>query len=397
MTPGELNIQDLPRPAPDDEKFMRRALELAKTAWGKTHPNPMVGALIVEDGRIVSEGFHAKDGGPHAERVALDNLSRPPAPGATMYVTLEPCSTPGRTGACCDAIIRSGIRRVVIGAMDPNPAHLGNACKILKSADIEVTAGVLEKECENINLIYNHWIRRETPLIAAKVATTLDGKVATRSGNSRWITGEAARADVHRWRKLFPAIAAGAMTIIQDNPRLTIRIEGEQEESPIRFVFDGLLRSVLSNQLPRVYTDEFREKTIVVTTQHSGLGYVRKLRDAGVQVWIFESPTHQVSFADFRKRCAEEKIPGVYVEGGAFLISRLLRARQLDYLFAYRAPLILADDKAKSVLSGFRPDLLNQAIRMENILHETFAEDSLMRGHVVYPEKLYFDETVFGL
>ena len=380
-----------------DDPFMRTALNLARQAWGNTHPNPMVGAVVVEDGKIVAEGFHAQDGGPHAERLALAKLGRAPKPGATLYVTLEPCSTHGRTGACCDAIRESGIRRVVVGATDPNPDHAGKGFEVLRAAGVEVVAGVLERECADLILIFNHWIARRTPLMAAKVAVTLDGKIACRTGESRWITGEASRADVHHWRRYFPGIAVGAMTILKDNPRLTARPEGGEEWCPRRFVFDGLLRTVSDKILPHVYTDAHRERTVVVTTPHGGMGYVRKLRDLGIAVWVMDSSTQRVNFADFRRRCAEEKITGVYVEGGAQLVSEIIRAKQLDYLFSYRAPVLFADDKARAVFSGLRPEQLDQAVRLADVRNETFGDDSLMRGRVVYPEKLLLDETVFSL
>jgi diaminohydroxyphosphoribosylaminopyrimidine deaminase/5-amino-6-(5-phosphoribosylamino)uracil reductase len=383
--------------AAEHETYMRRALELARSAWGSTHPNPMVGALLVEDGQIVGEGAHAQDGGPHAERLALLSRGKTPRPGAVLYVTLEPCSTHGRTGACTDAIIAAGIRRVVVGATDPDPRHAGRGFQVLRDAGIEVIHGVLDRECTDLNLIFNHWITHRTPLIAAKSATTLDGKIACRTGESRWITNEAAREDVHRWRRLFPGIAVGAMTILKDNPRLTARRDGEKEWSPWRFVFDGLLRTVVDKNLPDVFTDEFRDRTIVVTTPHGGLGYVRKLRDMGIKVWTFESMTQRVSFTDFRRKCAEERISGVLFEGGAHLVSELIRSRQLDYLFAYRGPMLFADDKAKSIFSGLRPEKVDQAVRLADVRHETFGDDALQRGRIVYPDKLQIDETVFGV
>ena len=376
---------------------MRRALELARRVWGNTHPNPMVGALIVEDGHIVAEGATAPDGGPHAERLALLARGKVPRPGAVLYVTLEPCSTQGRTGACTDAIIASGIKHVVVGATDPNPAHAGRGFEVLRAAGIEVVTGVLAGECTDLNLVFNHWITRGEPLLAAKVASTLDGKIACRTGDSQWITNEKSRADVHRWRRLFPGIAVGAMTILKDNPRLTARRAGEAEWCPWRFVFDGLLRTVVDKNLPAVFTDDFRDRTIVVTTPHGGLGYVRKLREMGIKVWTFESPTQRVPFADFRKKCAEERVAGVLVEGGAQLISELVRARQLDYLFAYHAPVLFADDKAKTIFSGLRPEKVEQGIRLNDVRHEMFDGDVLVHGRVVYPEKLLIDETVFSL
>ena len=380
----------------EHEIFMRRALELARGVWGSTHPNPMVGALIVEEGQVVAEGATAPDGGPHAERLALLARGKTPRPGATLYVTLEPCSTQGRTGACTDAIIHSGLKRVVIGATDPNPAHAGRGFEVLRAAGIEVTTGVLERECSDLNLVFNHWITQGTPLIAVKVASTLDGKIACRTGESKWITNEKSRADVHRWRRLFPGIAVGAMTILKDNPRLTARRAGEPEWCPWRFVFDGLLRTVVDKNLPAVFTDEFRGRTIVVTTPHGGLGYVRKLKEMGIKVWAFDSPTQRVSFADFKKKCAEERIAGVLVEGGAQLISELTRTRHLDYLFAYHAPVLLADEKAKSIFTGLRPERLEHAVRLADVRHEVFDGDVLMHGRLVYPDKLLVDETVFG-
>lgn len=376
---------------------MRCALELALHGWGRTHPNPMVGAVIVENGRIVAEGFHARDGGAHAERAALQALGRAPLPGATLYVTLEPCSTPGRTGACTDAILASGIKRVVVGATDPNPAHNGRGLTLLRRAGIDVVAGVLEGSCADLNLVFNHWIARGSPLFAAKSAITLDGRIASRTGDSQWITGERARADVHRWRRLFPAIAVGAGTVMKDNPRLTARLPGEAEWSPLRFVFDGRLRTVIDRNPPRLYSDEFRERTIVVTTSNAGVGYVRKLRDMGVQVWIFESPSQRVGFPDFRKRCAEAGVNGVLFEGGSELVSGLLQECQLDYFFCYCAPLLFADEKAKPVLLGLRSERLNQAVRLDDVRHEAFDADFLVRGRVIYPEKLQIDETTFSL
>jgi diaminohydroxyphosphoribosylaminopyrimidine deaminase/5-amino-6-(5-phosphoribosylamino)uracil reductase len=327
----------------------------------------------------------------------LAKLGRAPREGATLVVTLEPCSTEGRTGACTELIIGAGVKRVVAGTTDPNPLHAGRGFEVLRAAGVEVVTGVLERDCTDLNLIFNHWITRGTPLVAAKSAVTLDGRIACRSGDSRWITGEEARADVMRWRRLFPSIAVGAGTVMTDNPRLTARQPGAEEWCPLRFVFDGLLRSVADRAMPRIYTDEFRERTIVVTTPHGGMGYVRKLRDLGVQVWILPSGTQRVPMGDFRKRCAQEKITGVYFEGGAQLVSQILQDRQLDYLFVYRAPLLLADDRAKPVLSGLRTEKLVNAIRLAEVRQEIFGDDTLTRGRVAYPEQMFIDETAFSL
>lgn len=378
----------------DHNWFMRRAIEVAKRGWGDTHPNPLVGALIVERGEVVAEGHHAKAGEAHAEVHALRVLGRKPKPGATLYVTLEPCCTHGRTPPCTDAIVDAGIRRVVVGATDPNPAHAGHGFEVLRAAGVDVVTGVLAGECADLNLIFNHWMETGGPLFAAKSGATLDGKVATRHGDSKWITGEAARANGHLWRRYFPAIAVGAGTLRADNPRLTARHDGT-EWCPWRFVFDGLLRSVLDKAMPSLYTDEFRERTIVVTTPHGGLGYVRKLNAMGVKTWVLPGQSPKVKFSDFRARCAAEGITGVFFEGGAQLLSELLQARELDYLFCYHAPVLFADDKGKSILRGLRTETLANAVRLDHVRHEVHGDDSLMRGKVRYPEKMFVDETAF--
>jgi diaminohydroxyphosphoribosylaminopyrimidine deaminase/5-amino-6-(5-phosphoribosylamino)uracil reductase len=379
----------------DHEQFMRRAIAVAKRGWGDTHPNPLVGALIVEGGEVVAEGHHAKAGGPHAEIDALRALGRKPLAGATMYVTLEPCCTHGRTPPCTETIIGAGITRVVVGATDPNPAHAGKGFELLRAGGIEVVTGVLAADCTDLNLIFNHWIATGRPLFAAKSGVTLDGKVATRNGDSKWITGEAARANGHLWRRYFPAIAVGAGTLRADNPRLTARVNGA-EWCPWRFVFDGLLRSVTDKAMPGVYTDEFRERTIVVTTPHGGLGYVRKLNAMGVKAWVINSTTPKVNFGEFRDRCAQEGISGVFFEGGAQLLSELLQARELDYLFTYHAPVLFADDKGKAILRGLRTEKLENAIRLQTVRHEVHGDDALMRGHVSYPDKVFVDEATFN-
>ncbi len=376
---------------------MRRALELARQGWGGTHPQPMVGALIVEDGQIVAEGWQARDGGFHAVKTALAKLGRAPREGALLVVTLEPGGTEEELAAGAELIIGAGLKQVVAGATDPNPAHAGKGFDHLRAAGIEAVTGVLEPECTDLNLICNHWATLGTPLIAAKAAVTLDGRIACRSGDSRGITGELAREDVMRWRRLFPSIAVGAGTVMAENPRLTARLPGAKEWCPVRFVFDGLLRSVADRAMPHVYTDEFRERTIVVTTPHGGMGYVRKLRDLGVQVWILPSGTQRVPLGEFRKRCEQEKISGVYFDGDAALVSQILQEKQIDYLFVYRAPVLLADDRAKPMLSGLRTEKLLNAVRLAEVRHEVLGDDTLTRGRVTYPGQMFIDETTFSL
>jgi len=352
---------------------MKRALELARRAWGQTHPNPMVGAVILEGGAIVAEGHHAQAGGDHAEIAAWKALGRAPAARSTLYVTLEPCSTAGKTGACTDAILRSGLKRVVVGTADPNPAHAGRGLKILREAGVEVVCGVHEAACRDLNLVFNHWIVEQRPLVAGKIATTLDGRVATRGGQSQWITNAASRADVHHWRRLFPAIAAGSGTVRADDPALTARLPGEAVFCPRRFIFDRRF-SLPAFSERQVFCDVHREETTLVTCQEptGWLGSVWKLPSAGM-------------LDHFLQRCAAEGIIGLYLEGGPTLISAFLAERHLDYLFAYRAPKFLADDEARACLSGQSPLGLEQAYQLEDVQTADLAGDQLMRGRVLYP------------
>lgn len=246
---------------------------------------------------------------------------------------------------------------------------------------------------DRAGLIARHWLAQGTPFIAAKTAATLDGRSATRSGDSQWITGEAARADVMQWRRLFPAIAVGAGTVLADNPRLTARIPDHADGCPIRFVFDSRLRTATEPDLPQVYTDEFRARTIVVTTLPAENAAGRRLLDQGVKLWTFPAASPRVPIAAFRRRCAEEGITGIYVEGGPDLLSQFLGERQLDYLFVYRGPLCFADSAAKPVFSGLQTYKIADAIRLTDIRHEAFGDDLLTRGRIAYPERLVRDET----
>ena len=248
---------------PNDERFMRLALREAARGLGHTSPNPAVGALIVRGGRILARGYHHQAGQPHAEVEALRALKRPAqARGATIYVTLEPCSTQGRTGACTDAIQRAGLARAVVGATDPNPAHAGRGLRLLAAAGIEVRAGVLDEECTRLNRAFNRWIVTGEPWIIAKAALTLDGRLARPPGEDRWLSGPRARAHAHRQRARVDAILIGAGTLRADNPRLTVR--GVPGADPARQPWRVVLTR--GGDLPpgaHLFTDEWRQRTLV--------------------------------------------------------------------------------------------------------------------------------------
>lgn len=370
-----------------DLQFMGEAIAEARKAWGHTHPNPAVGAVIVQAGQVVARGYTQPVGGAHAEVRALNDFREQ---GATvdaetvLYVTLEPCSTVGRTGACTDAILGSGIRRVVIGAIDPNPAHRGRGVDLLQKAGVAVTTGVLEAECTDLNLIFNHWITTGMPFIAAKIATTLDGRIATRGGLSKWITGPKAREDVMRWRGYFPAIAVGSGTVLADDPQLTVRQQGVPESSPQRFIFDRNLVT-FRDERPKVYTDGFASKTVVVTPEARRVAAEAFSQNFGIQIWSLTERDGDGGIQAFLDHCVEAGIHGVYIEGGAHLLSGFLRAEALHYLFCYRAPKLLGDNSALAPFFGREPAAMAEAVQLSDVRHESLGDDQLMRGFLRYP------------
>ncbi|HTB62537.1 MAG TPA: bifunctional diaminohydroxyphosphoribosylaminopyrimidine deaminase/5-amino-6-(5-phosphoribosylamino)uracil reductase RibD [Opitutales bacterium] len=364
--------------------FMRRALEAARRGWGETHPNPMVGAVLVENGRVVADGYHARAGEPHAEMMALRNLGRAPAPGATLYVTLEPCCTTGRTPPCTEAVIRAGIKHVVVGATDPNPQHQGQGFAQLRAAGVEVVEGILAEECADLNLIFNHHITTGRALFAGKIATTLDGRMATRTGQSKWITGPTARRDAMHWRRLFTAIGVGAGTVLADDPQLTSR-NGKAEWCPVRLIFDRTLRTV-TEKLPQVYVDAHRARTIVVTGALVEKSKYAILENQGVAVWTLPAKNDAAWFAGLRQKCAEAGLSGLLIEGGPKLLSAFLQADELDYLFAYRAPKFLADAEAAPVFTGPPRPRLADAFTLKDVRHASLGDDQLLRGFIEYPQ-----------
>jgi len=362
---------------------MQLALEEAVKGWGDTHPNPMVGAVIVEDGVVAARGYHRRAGQAHAEVEALKVLGRAPAAGAVMYVTLEPCSSVGRTGACTDAIRKAGISRVVIGTLDPDTRHQGKGVPILEKAGIAVTVGVLEDQCRDLNLIFNHVQSTGRPLMAGKTAVTLDGKIATRNGHSRWVTGADARADVMRWRRLFPAIAVGSGTVLMDNPALSSRTD-EGSWCPTRLVLDRRLRTIQDPDRWQVYSDEFRRKTILVCSDKIPVRNLDALKERHVNVWRLPDEPQEFWKA-FRSQCLAYGLYGVYFEAGRELMGGLFGQRVLDYLFVYRAAKVLGDEGAPSWLHGLSPKKMGDALELEQLARDSFGQDDLIRGFLAYP------------
>jgi diaminohydroxyphosphoribosylaminopyrimidine deaminase / 5-amino-6-(5-phosphoribosylamino)uracil reductase len=317
-----------------DPRWMRRCLVLARRAEGRTAPNPIVGCVIVDRrGQVLAEGWHRRAGGPHAEIDALARLGGR-APGATLYVNLEPCNHRGKTGPCAPVVAASGVRRVVIGALDPIPGHGGGA-EVLARAGIAVDTGVLADACEEANRPFFTVARHRRPWIVLKAGVTLDGRVATHTGESRWITGEAARADVHRLRARLDAIVVGVGTVLADDPRLTVRgVRGGRD--PVRVVVDSSLRTPTG---ARVVAGGGR--VIIATTARAAATRRRRLELAGAELW--ELPDHGglVDLKALCRRLARERVMSVLVEGGPTVHASFLAAGLADEVRLYVAPLVL--------------------------------------------------------
>lgn len=365
-----------------DEHWMAHALGLAKRAWGETHPNPMVGAVLVACNDLLAEGWHRRCGGPHAEVDALAQLDGPVPEGATLYVTLEPCSTEGRTGACTEAIQRAGIRDVVVGALDPNPAHAGRGIDLLRAAGVTVRTGVLGDECEDLNLIFNHWIVHQRPLVALKMALTLDGKFAAASGQARWVTGGAARADVMRWRRYFPAIAVSANTVLLDDPRLTSRT-GDRVYCPRRLVLDRHLRTVAASKDFHLFTDADAAQTVLVCLESAESARKQQVRDKGLSLWEIPEINDGFDWDSLFSRCAEEALFGVYLETGPGLATAVLESHVADYVFAYQAPKFMADAATPGLGAPRHTQHMKEALALAGVRHERFDSDSLTRGYLL--------------
>ena len=329
----------------NDEYYMRRALELAKLGMGHTSPNPMVGAVIVKDGRIIGGGYHERCGSLHAERSALAHCGADPR-GAVMYVTLEPCCHHGRQPPCTDAILAAGISRVVVGSGDPNPLVAGRGIEILRSHGVEVTEHVLSGECEALNAVFFHYIRTGMPYAALKYAMTLDGKIAAYTGESKWITGTAAREHVHRLRGRYRGIMCGVGTVLADDPLLTCRIPGGRD--PVRIVCDSALRTPLGSNLVRTA----RETPLIIATLCTDDARTAPYVDAGCEVITLPARDGHIGLSALMRELGRREIDGLLIEGGATLNWSALEAGLARRVYAYIAPKLLGGTAAKSPIGG---------------------------------------------
>lgn len=334
-----------------EEQFMKRAIELAKQGAGWTAPNPLVGAVVVKNGRVIGEGYHRKYGELHAERNALAACTEDPA-GATLYVTLEPCCHYGKTPPCTEIIIEKKIAKVVIGSRDPNPKVAGKGARILREHGIEVVEDYMREACDALNPVFFHYITTKTPYVVLKFAMTLDGKIATRTGASKWITGEAARNHVHQLRGRYAGILAGIGTVLADDPMLNCRIDGAHQ--PLRIILDSHLRIPMGSRLVR----SAKEYPLLIVCNEStrdreeGTSRIQKLEEAGTKVWTLPEKNGHPDLNVLMQRLGEEKIDSVLIEGGGTVNEAALKAHIVHRVYAYIAPKIFGGEDAKTPVEG---------------------------------------------
>lgn len=359
-----------------DEDFMREALRIARYAEGRTSPNPLVGAVIVRDGRIIAEGWHRKAGTPHAEIHAL-RMAGDLARGATLYVTLEPCSHYGRTGPCAKAVAEAGIARVVVAVQDPNPKVAGRGLSMLREAGIEVRCGVLADEAARLNEVFLHWITTGMPFVVLKTAMTLDGKIATSAGDSQWITGEASRLRVHELRDRCDAILVGIGTVLHDDPSLTTRLPDRQGRNPLRIVLDSEARTPLSAKL---LTDG-AARTLIAVTEQAPKARVEALRQAGAEVLVCGAGP-RVDAVELLRTLGGREVSSLLVEGGGRVNDALLQAGLVDKVYAFIAPKLIGGRDALTPVEGEGRERLADAVQLTGLTAETIGEDILLTGYV---------------
>jgi len=330
----------------EDKIYMRRALDLAKKAEGWTSPNPLVGAVIVSDGIIAGEGYHQKAGTPHAEVHALQ-AAGDKARDATVYVTLEPCSHHGRTPPCAQALIKAKPRRVVVAMADPNPLVSGRGITMLREAGIQVDVGVLVDEARALNRPFIKYITTGKPLVAAKMAVSMDGKIATRTGSSQWITGERARQAGRYLRHRYDAILVGINTVLADNPRLTVRLPGKETKNPLRVVLDSRLRIPPDCHLLNV--DE--APTMVVTTGESDAVRRKYLEDRGINVLV-QSGNTRINLEELLTELGRRQITGLLVEGGAEVHGSFFDEELVDVVHLFMAYKVIGGSDAPGPVGG---------------------------------------------
>jgi diaminohydroxyphosphoribosylaminopyrimidine deaminase / 5-amino-6-(5-phosphoribosylamino)uracil reductase len=363
----------------DHVRFMSRALRLAERGYGSTSPNPMVGAVLVKTGKVIGRGWHKKAGGPHAEIAALQDAKHRGADvrGAALYVTLEPCSTHGRTPPCTDAIRAARIRRVVAAATDPNPEHAGRAFGLLRRAGIDVIDGVLGQEATGLNEVFNHWIVHRTPFVTVKAAMSLDGKIATRTGESKWITSPASRARAMKLRQGADAILVGVNTVLRDDPALTLRLPGVSKVLH-RVVLDSSARTPLTSQ---VLTDQSAPFTTVVVGKDAPARQVAAL-ERKVRVWRAPESKGGIDLCWVLEKLGQEEITSLLVEGGGQVHASFILGGFAHRIAFFYAPMIIGGVEAPRAVAGGGILDATKGLRLAGVAWERLGPDLLLTARL---------------
>lgn len=355
--------------------YMKRALELASKGMGSVNPNPLVGAVIVKDGKIIGEGYHEEFGKAHAEVNAFLHATED-VEGAEMYVTLEPCSHYGKTPPCALKIIEKKIKKVYISQLDPNPLVHLNGVRMLEDAGIEVEYGILEEEAKKQNEIFLKYIQTKIPYVALKYAMTLDGKIATSTGDSKWITNEKSRRFVHDLRHAYQAILVGVGTVLADNPKLNTRRD-EPSRNPIRIIIDPHLEIPLDAY---VITSAHEQRTMIYTSLEANQAKIDTLKDKGVHVFQLKAQPY-FDLTELLKHVGEQKIDSILVEGGAHMLGSFLDQKVADKAYVFIAPKMIGSKDAKTPIAGHGVLYMKDAYQLNHVTTMTFDEDIMIEGY----------------
>ena len=362
---------------------MKQALREARKGLGRVSPNPAVGAVIVRKGEVVARGYHRMPGLPHAETDAFDKLEQI-SPGDSLYVTLEPCNHLGRTPPCTHTILKSGIKRVVIGMKDPNPMVAGGGCEFLRNNGIEVVENVLETECRRLNEDFLKFVESGRPFVIAKSALTMDGWIATSSGHSQWITNDKSRQFVHRLRDRVDAVMVGIGTVLADDPSLTARLTKGKGRDPLRIIVDTHLRTPVN---AKVMTHDSPAGTLIVTCEDAGEDQER-FRAKGVSTLVCPTKAGKIDLGTLMSKLGEMSITSLLVEGGASITGSMLRERLIDKFYIFKAPKLLGGDDGIPMAAGVGAKRMDECVILKEIKVRRFGDDILIRGYPVYQERL---------
>ncbi|HBM15148.1 MAG TPA: bifunctional diaminohydroxyphosphoribosylaminopyrimidine deaminase/5-amino-6-(5-phosphoribosylamino)uracil reductase RibD [Lentisphaeria bacterium] len=363
----------------DNNKFyMQMAIDLAKEGWGRTNPNPLVGAVIVKNDRIIGKGYHKAFGSSHAEIEAIKSISEDPS-GSTMYVNLEPCSHYGRTPPCADALVKARFKKIVIGMVDPNPLVSGKGIAILEKNGIEVISGVMEKEAKKLNEIFSKYITRKKPFVIIKSAMTLDGKIASKTGDSKWISNEASRQYVHSIRDRVSSIMIGINTIIHDDPLLTTRLKNKEGKDSIRIVIDS------KGRLPcdaKIIRSSKTAPLILVLAETPSEEKALMFQANNIKVIVCPGRNGRVDLSMLMDELYKLQIDSILIEGGGTLNYSSLESGIVDKIMLFISPKIIGGTEAITVFEGKGKERINEAFSLKNIEFKTFEDDILIEGYL---------------